>query len=363
MDQRELELKEIIMSKFVVLIPEGFFVKYFIYSDEESGAIETNNRFILKKKGKIKFRGSGTSNDDIKHLIRCHKPEAVAVKILYGGNEFNKVTVYDQSVMAKLENLVPQSPLHVPLAIKLIKLLKRTIPEPEIFLFFETAFFADLPLQERVYALNNELFDMNTRRFGYHGLFHDAALGKMERNHGKVKRIISICLEPVPEVAAIYNGKPVMVSSGSTPLDGLPGDTTCGEIDPGIILLLEEKKKWGPEIIDHVLTRKSGLSAIAEKMTTIEEVFCGNEEYIMARKIFEYRILLSCGSAMALMNGFDGIAFSGKYVGSAEKLCSWLLPKLTGASKETFDPGSPAVYFLRDSLEEVILDEALQLTR
>jgi len=282
------------------------------------------------------------------------------VGILYGGNEFKEPTLYDKSILEKLERLIPQSPLHIPLAIKLIKILERTIPTPDIILFFETAFFANLPVQERVYAINDKLIDTNARRFGYHGLLHGAVVERIEQSQGTECRIISICLDPVPEIAAIYNGKPIMVSGGATPLDGIPGDTTCGEIDPGIILLLEEKKKWGPETINYVLTRKSGLSAVADKRISIDEVFTDDGTFDEARKVFEYRILLSCGSAMALMNGFDVLAFSGKYIHSAEKLSEWLLPKLIHASTEKSESGFPVVYYLRDPLEKVILDGMLQ---
>jgi len=351
------------MKNLIVLIPEGFFVKYFVYTRKESKRFEGKEIFEIEKKGKIKFRASETSNADTKNLIGNYKPEAVAVRILYGGNEFKQPILYDKSVLEKLERLIPQSPLHIPLAIKLIKILERTIPAPDIILFFETAFFANLPVQERVYAVNDKLIDTDTRRFGYHGLFHDAVVERAGQNQKTELRIISICLEPIPEIAAIYNGKPVMVSSGATPLDGIPGDTTCGEIDPGIVLILEERKKWGPEMIDYVLTRKSGLSAVAEKRTSIDDLFTNDEAYKSARNIFEYRILLSCGSAMALMNGFDVLAFSGKYIRSTEKLSAWLLPKLIHTPIEKSKSGFPAVFFLQDPLEKVILEGMLKYVR
>ena len=353
------------MKNIVVLIPDGFFVEYFVYSKKEYGVTSRGKGFGIEKKGKIKFRGLEASANDIRNLITDYKPEAVAVRVLYGGNEFKAPTICDESVMEKLKSLIPQSPLHIPLAIKLITLLEKTIPALETILFFETALFADLPIQEQVYALSDEFADMTVRRFGYHGLFHQAAVEEVKRQHGDARRIISICLEPVPEVAAVCNGKAIMVSSGSTPLDGIPGDTTCGEIDPGIILLLEKKKKWGPEMINEVLTRKSGLSAVVGKKTSIDEVFHGDERYEAALKFFEYRILLACGSAMALMNGFDAVIFSGRYIHAAEKLSEWLLPKLAAVSAGKFESGAPlsntTAYFLHDSLGDVIAEDCESL--
>ena len=72
-------------------------------------------------------------------------------------------------------------------------------------------------------------------------------------------RIISICLEPQPEVAAVKGLRALMVTSGATPLEGIPGHTTCGQIDPSIVLTLSESAGWGPEKINTELTKQSGL--------------------------------------------------------------------------------------------------------
>lgn len=176
---------------------------------------------------------------------------------------------------------------------------------------------------------------------------------EIRRNGISARRVLSVCLEPVPEAVGIYDGKPVTVSSGSTPMEGLPGNSTCGEIDPGIVLLLEEKKKWGPETINDILERKSGLTAIVGERVTIDDVFNGESKYDSARNLFQYRVLLSCGPAAGVMNGFDAIAFSGRYVDAAKTLSEWLVPKLTQVSAER---KQPPVFFLRDSLDQIIAE-------
>ncbi|MCL5267315.1 MAG: hypothetical protein M1469_04330 [Bacteroidetes bacterium] len=268
--------------------------------------------------------------------------------------------------------MISESPLHIPLAIKLIKTLERAIPVPDILLLFETAFFVDLPIQERTYALDNEsmkIFDGaldSIRRFGYHGLYHQAAYRRIGRQHKNAGRVISICLEPVPEVVGIYDGKPVYVSGGSTPMEGIPGNTTCGEIDLGILLLIEEKKNLGPEMINEMLTRNSGLTAVAGQQVTIEDIFVDEEKYKPARNLFEYRVLLSCGAAIALMGGYDAIVFSGKYDRAAEKPSKGLTARLAGASWHKARQGSRTaiaegeskpVLYLRDSLDKIIAED------
>lgn len=353
------------MSRLIVLIPEGYFIEYFVYSivpDEAASESYTGtSRETCKVEwtGKIRFRGEGLSLEELRKLIGKYSPEAVAVRLLYGGEEFKKAQIFDRAVLERLESLMAQSPLHIPPAVKLLKTLERSVPTPEILLFFETAFFANLPLSERTYAIDGSLPEFygeglgDVRRYGYHGIFHSAVAGKIRQKGIDARKILSICLEPLPEVAGIYDGKPVTVSSGSTPLEGLPGNTTCGEIDPGIILLLEEKKKWGPETINEMLSRKSGLTALAGKAVTIADVVRGGRAFECARDLFEYRLLLSCGAAMSVMGGFDSIAFSGRYVEVAERLAGRLVPKLIRASSDAIQP---PIFFMQDTLDKLIAE-------
>ncbi len=353
------------MSRLIVLIPEGYFIEYFVYSvardDEVTDRYHgpTGEMCKVEWTGKIRFRGEGLTSEELRKLIGRYSPEAIAVRLLYGGEEFKKTQVYDRAVLERLKSLAAQSPLHIPTAVRLLKILERIVPTPEILLFFETAFFANLPLSERTYAIDGNLPDSygeglgDVRRFGYHGIFHGALARKIRQKGIEARRVLSICLEPIPEVAGIYDGKPVTVSSGSTPMEGLPGNTTCGEIDPGIILLLEEKKKWGPETINEMLSRKSGLTALAGKNVTIADVVLREGEFGRARDLLEYRLLLSCGAAIGVMGGFDTVAFSGRYVAVADRLAERIVPKLARGAAE---PSLPSLFFMQESLDRLMAE-------
>lgn len=348
------------MKSLIVFIPENFFIKYFVFNicpncstDASMLSGKGNRKYELLSSGRVRFRGPVSSKNEIIHLINNFKPDSAAIRVLYGGNLFKDVAVYDDSTLRKLEKLIRLSPLDISAVIKLIEVINGISPATEIKLFFETAFFSELPAREQLYALDNNLMKMEIRRFGYNGLTHKAVIEKMRDKNRRAKKIISICLDPVPEVAAIINGKPVMISSGATPVEGIPGDTTCGELDPGIIILIEEKKKLGAETINEIITKKSGLSAIAGKRTSISDIFEDEENNKKASRIFKYKILLSCGSALAAMDGFDAIAFSGKYIDAAPKLASWLISELKRIPVKEF---SPQVFYFYERVEEIIAD-------
>jgi acetate kinase len=344
------------VKKMLVLIPEGFFVEYFLYNFKNGCSPENITANNIQHKGRIKFRNTGISGKEIISVVNNYKPDIVAVRVLYGGDDFNKTVVYNDSVRKNLEKQISHSPLHISLVLELINILKKTIPDRKIIMHFETAFFTALPEEEQIYALDTGLMNLDIKRYGYHGLFHNASIERVKRENKNLDKIISICLDPVPEVAAIYKNKPVMVSSGSTPLEGIPGNTTCGEIDPGIVLLIAEKEKCSPEMINEILTKKSGLSAIAGENVTIGDILRDNKINALAINIFKYRILLSCGSAIAMMNGFNLIVFSGKYVEDAHDFAEQLNSKLkTNCSNATM----PQIFYLKESLDQIIAQNSL----
>ncbi len=362
------------MKRLIVLVPEGLFMEYFVYDLPEIRTTCRDCHPEYQRGGRMRFRGSGASLASIKGTIEGYSPDSVAVRVRYGGSRFKDVSVYDRSLLPELEKLIPISPLDLPPVIKLLKTLDRVVPPPQILLFFETSFFSNLPVQERIYAIDGILSGSRVpqpdqyRKFGYHGLYHEAAVIGIRKRNPDVRKIVSICLDSVPELAAINAGRPVMVSSGSTPLEGLPGDRTCGDIDPGVVLFLEQRS--GPEMVNEILTRRSGLSAMSGKTVTLDDVFEDEITNREASDLFKYRVLLECGSAIALMGGLDAVVFSGKYIQSAEKLSGWLTSKLSGHGVSgsripqevpDIEESRIPVFYSRDPLDRIIAERCLEM--
>jgi acetate kinase len=260
--------------------------------------------------------------------------EAVGIHVAAGGNLFPTHTLATPHVIKKLKSQISSAPMHLPAVLALISCCSRRLEGSPIVLFFETAFFTKLPACEYLYAISPDALDgASVRRYGYHGLYHEAAVRAAEASTDKQKnypaKIISICLEPLPEIAAILDGKPLMVSGGATPLEGLPGQTSCEEIDSGVLLTIAREEDWGPEQLNQLLTQRSGMMALAGRPATIEEVLVSEEqELALAKKVLEYRILLRVGMALAAMDGVDRIIFSGRYAAAGKKLALRLKERL-----------------------------------
>ena len=307
-------------------------------------ALYAGNELSPSRSGRIAdYRGAGLCRAALKNILKlCRsgmpvktRPQAWAVRIPFGGELFTRPVLLNREIIRSLETLVPLSPLHLPAIMELLTILQDEYAAQPVILVFETAFFAGLPQREASYALNAELMDAGAlRRFGYHGLFHEAASAhvcrlRKARHTPGLPRILSICLDPQPEVTAVLRDHPVMVTSGLTPLEGLPGQTTCGELDPSIIITLSDKMKWGPERIDVALTRESGLLGLTGERTTLDALLTSARyEGALGRDVMNYRLLLACGAGIAAMGGLNHIVFSGRYAELGKTLAPMLISRI-----------------------------------
>ena len=286
--------------------------------------------------------------------------DAVALHSPFGGAAFTEPTIITDDSIATLRDLVPQAPLHLPPLLEQIEECRGLLPDVPLVAAFGTAFFAGLPLRERLYALDVETANQpGLRRYGYLGLFHEVAcrlVARSRRRSGLTTpaRILSICLEPQPEVAAAVGRRPVMVTGGATPLEGIPGEMSCGELDPTIVLTLSDKMEWGPEQINTVLTRQSGVLGLSGRRASLADVILSRDEDLeRARQLIEYRILQACGAGIAALGGVDAIVFSGRYVEAGQDLSHRLLSRLPLKGQN-----APEVLCCRTSLESAIADGA-----
>jgi len=290
---------------------------------------------------------------------RKYSPDILCIRVLYGGLSFKKPVLFSPDIYRPLKELIPMAPLHIPLVLSLIDESRTVFPGAEIFLFFETSFFTGLPEREQAYAVDpGAPAWMGWKRYGYHGILHEAAASMGRRlfaSAGKSRGagIMSICLSPRPEATAISGTKPLMVTGGATPLEGIAGDTSCGDIDPGILIKLANECGWGPESINKLLTAESGISGMLGFMVKLDEVFNSNRrDYALIQKYIKYRLLESCGAGIAAVGTLDYIIFSGKYKKTGEILGPWLSEKI----KEINGGAAPGWKILPTELDEIMAE-------
>jgi acetate kinase len=273
------------------------------------------------------------------------EPDIVAIRVFCGGDLFTgPVSLNDQS-LRRLKQLIPQAPFHIPAVLGLAEAAKGVFLNTEVVFVFETTFFLNLPARERICTISPETTPgAQSQRLGFHGLMHEAACRqagvRMNRDGFTLPaKTVSICLDSRPEVAAAVGMRPVMVTGGVTPLEGLPGDTSCGDLDIGIIIKIGHELDWGPEQINQILTGESGISGLLRRRITLGEVFASTQKDCrLVQKFILYKLLQACGAALAAMGSIDSIIFSGKYGSTGQIIGPWLLSQLGFMSKKDTEP-------------------------
>ncbi len=320
----------------LVLNPQRLKPSFSLFRGQEDSALWRGD---LALDGSL--NGQAALRDSLAHIrtdsllrLEGEPLHGVSIIVKYGGTVFTRPEAAGENALARLESLAPQAPLHAPSAARLAREALEVFKGTPVVLVFETAFFTALPAREYSYALDTGMSkSLDIRRFGYHGLFHESACQEARRQRlmsgvAAAGRHLSICLEPRPEVAAVLDHVPMMVTGGATPLEGIPGQTSCGEIDPSIVMNLASAKGWGPEQINDILTRRSGILGLTGEPLSLLEILKDSDKNDRARELIRYRILLACGMGIAAMGGLDAIVFSGRYHAAGESLGNWLRDKI-----------------------------------
>jgi len=293
--------------------------------------------------------------------VRTSVPQVIAMRMVHGADEFAGPVRLDEAVRARLERLVPFLPTRIPVELQLLDSIAEVYPSVPIVLFFETSFFSALPPSEFLYGIPADLSNEPLlRRYGLHGIFHERTAQLVQqqlaaRGERRPARILSICLEPKPELTAVIGKRAVMSTGGATSLEGLPGEHICGDLDPGVILHLVRRLGWAPEKVADVLMNSSGLSALSGHHVTLAEVLSATDPgLLLARDVLRYRLLQACGAGIAALRGIDAFAYSGRFSASAAALHAWLMDHLPANVRHTLKVKEP--FMVAQDLPAILVD-------
>lgn len=282
------------------------------------GAYEMPRRGDPKRIAKERYTGTTAEKTQIlSSFVSKVRPNAVAHRVVHGGDRFTGPTRIDATVLAGIGELSELAPLHNPTAVSWIEAaLKVCGPEVVQVGAFDTAFFADLPRVAREYAVARRIgTDHGVRRYGFHGLAHEAMLHRWQRLHPELPgggRLITLQLGGGCSIAAISSGRPVDTSMGFSPLEGLVMATRSGDIDPAVVPYLQRRLSASADEILERLNRESGLAGLSGGSSDLSALTSSTDPGAhFAVDLYCYRARKYIGSYLAVLGGCDGIAFGG----------------------------------------------------
>jgi len=148
----------------------------------------------------------------------------------------------DQDRLHMLERLESLAPLHNIVSTHVIKLCLKIMPNAKNLCLWDTAFHASIPEEIRTYPVcqpdtGDLRGGLELRKYGFHGLSYASVLRQvsafLERPVSSLNLIVAH-LGSGASICAVRAGKSLDTSMGLTPLEGLPGSTRSGSVDPAL---------------------------------------------------------------------------------------------------------------------------------
>lgn len=244
-------------------------------------------------------------------------PSLVAHRVVHGGVHLTTARRIDDAVEAEIERLSPLAPLHHPPALAWIRAAREVLGAalPQVAVF-DTAFFAALPPEATAYALPRTLCERHgVRRFGFHGLAHQALCKRWREVHPKLSKggkVVSFQLGSGCSAAAIDHGRPLDTSMGFTPLEGLVMASRSGDIDPGLLLYLQRVENISPAALERLLNEESGLRGVSGLSGDMRVLLASTEPSArLAVDLYVHRARKYLGAYLAVLGGADGVLIGG----------------------------------------------------
>lgn len=243
--------------------------------------------------------------------------QAIGHRVVHGKN-VGKAMLVTPDIEKLIKDAADLAPLHNPANLQGITAATSIFPGQPQVAVFDTAFHQSMLPHAYMYALPYELYEKNAvRKYGFHGtsyLYLVRQASKMLNKPESEVNIIACHIGAGASMCAIEKGKCIDTSMGLTPLEGLVMGTRCGDLDPAVMLYIQNATGRGPKEMDKLVNKESGLLGLAginDIRAILEASAQGNERANLAMNVFVHRIRKYLGAYMVHLKGkVDAIVMS-----------------------------------------------------
>ncbi|GLS02982.1 acetate kinase [Chitiniphilus shinanonensis] len=242
------------------------------------------------------------------------KLAVIGHRVVHGGRRFSRPEVVTHEIIAELEALVPLAPLHAPHNITPIRILAELLPGVPQVVCFDTAFHANQPEINQLYALPYDFSQREgIRRYGFHGLSYEyiaAVLPEIDQQAAAGRTVVAH-LGNGASMAALSACHGIASTMGFTALEGLPMGTRTGSIDAGVILHLLNHLHMDAKGIEDLLYKKSGLLGLSGISSDMRELHASDDPRAkLAVDYFVSKIAREGASLAVTLGGIDALVFT-----------------------------------------------------
>ena len=238
--------------------------------------------------------------DELDRALDAHfgAADAVAHRIVHGGERYREAIVVDAAVRRELDKLSDLAPLHQPKSLAALDAVSVRLPNVPAVACFDTAFHATLPPAAYTYALPQRWRERwSLRRFGFHGLSHGwiaRRVGELIDDAAPARRIVSCHLGAGASLCAMA--------------------TRSGSVDPGLLLWLLEREAVDASDMAAALEHESGLAGLAgsaDMQVVLTRAAAGDASATLALDVYVHRLRAGIAAMAAATGGLDVLVFTG----------------------------------------------------
>jgi acetate kinase len=231
--------------------------------------------------------------DDAQTVDDFVPADVVAHRIVHLGDLSIDADVIEDWLLPHIERGAEIAPLHNRPALAALEDARRALPDVPHVAVSDSYFHRTLPAEAREYAIPRKLRDdYEIVRHGFHGLSVQWAA-----EQARAARLVVCHLGGGCSVTAVRDGRSIDTTMGWTPLEGLPGATRSGSVDPGALMYLLRQGMPATEL-DGVLEHESGLKAF------------GSLDQPLGFAVFTYGVAKAVGAMVAALGGLDALVFT-----------------------------------------------------
>jgi len=294
------------------------------------------NKSVLKYKNKtINYQTSYNLKNwwqYILELLNDFDIKYVGFRVVHGGEEFSDTVSINSEFLQKIKKYNKLAPLHNPITLELIKLVKNTWPRTKMAASFDTAWYHNLPATAYLYSLPITYYKKyHIRKYGFHGLSHESATNYVARILNKPVnklKLITCHLGSGGSISWYLDGQVKDTSMGFSPNEGLTMSTRSGDLPPSVIFYLVSEVGMSLAKISEILNKKAGLLGLAG-LADLRDILLASGYKVagyrnslkftkeqrqaakLALAIYIYDIRRYIASYLAMSKKLDAIVFTG----------------------------------------------------
>jgi acetate kinase len=237
----------------------------------------------------------------------------VGHRVVHGGMAYSQPVRLDADVLSALRAFEPLAPLHQPHNLAPIAAMLERMPELAQVACFDTAFHRSNPELAQMFGLPHEMHEAGIRRYGFHGLSYEYVSSVLPEIDARAAsgRTIVLHLGNGASACAMQSGRSVASTMGFTALDGLMMGTRSGNLDPGVLLYLQDARGLSTRELEKLLYSQSGLLGVSGVSSDMRTLLASDAPRArLAIELYCYRIRREIGSLAAALGGLDALVFT-----------------------------------------------------